>query len=132
MAARPQTTTAGFDVTAAKFRRRPTSPNQKGPRHFLAPYIKRQIVCRMALPKTQHRVPRPCYSLCTGITCKAEVMRVAVVAAAHELARSGGARVAVYEKEDHLGGNGSNTMAVDDGAGGRVHVDLGSMVFNRV
>ncbi|KAF8655180.1 hypothetical protein HU200_061321 [Digitaria exilis] len=66
-------------------------------------------------------------------------MRVAVVgaglsglAAAHELARSGGARVAVYEKEDHLGGNGSKTMAVDDGAGGRVHVDLGSMVFNRM
>nr|CAB3452705.1 unnamed protein product [Digitaria exilis] len=62
-------------------------------------------------------------------------MRVAVVgaglsglAAAHELARSGEARVTVYEKEDHLGGNGSNTMAVEDGAGGRVHVDLGSMM----
>nr|CAB3452703.1 unnamed protein product [Digitaria exilis] len=65
-------------------------------------------------------------------------MRVAVVgaglsglAAAHELARSGEARVTVYEKEDHLGGHGSKTMAVEDGAGGRVHVDLGSMVFSR-
>ncbi|CAN6197605.1 unnamed protein product [Urochloa humidicola] len=64
------------------------------------------------------------------------MMRVAVVggglsglAAAHELARSGGGvRVTVYEKEEHLGGN--KTMAVDDGAGGRVPVDLGCMVFN--
>nr|CAB3456415.1 unnamed protein product [Digitaria exilis] len=62
-------------------------------------------------------------------------MRVAVVgaglsglAAAHELARSGEARVTVYEKEDHLGGHGSKTMAVEDGGGGRVHVDLGSMM----
>jgi predicted NAD/FAD-binding protein len=67
------------------------------------------------------------------------MMRVAVVggglsglAAAHELARSGGARVTVYEKEEHLGGGGNKTMAVDDGAGGRVPVDLGCMVFNRV
>ncbi|CAL5065836.1 unnamed protein product [Urochloa decumbens] len=64
------------------------------------------------------------------------MMRVAVVggglgglAAAHELARSGGARVTVYDKEEHLGGN--KAMAVDDGAGGgRVPVDLGCMVFN--
>ncbi|RCV10474.1 hypothetical protein SETIT_2G115200v2 [Setaria italica] len=67
------------------------------------------------------------------------MMRVAVVggglsglAAAHELARSGGARVTVYEKEEHLGGGGNKTMAVDDGTGGRVPVDLGCMVFNRM
>ncbi|TVU05041.1 hypothetical protein EJB05_48189 [Eragrostis curvula] len=64
-------------------------------------------------------------------------MRVAVVgagvsglAAAHELARSGNARVTVYEKEDYLGGH-ARTVAVDDGAGGTVHLDLGFMVFNR-
>ncbi|XP_025803676.1 uncharacterized protein LOC112882759 isoform X4 [Panicum hallii] len=65
-------------------------------------------------------------------------MRVAVVgaglsglAAAHELARSGGARVTVYEKESHLGGRGNKAVAVDDdGAGGRVLVDLGCMAFN--
>lgn len=65
------------------------------------------------------------------------MMRVAVVgaglsglAAAHELARSGGARVTVYEKENHLGGDAKTTVAgvVDDG----VPVDLGFMVFNRV
>jgi cation diffusion facilitator CzcD-associated flavoprotein CzcO len=67
-------------------------------------------------------------------------MRVAVVgaglsglAAAHELARSGGARVTVYEKESHLGGRGNKAVAVDDdGAGGRVLVDLGCMAFNTV
>ncbi|OEL30053.1 Tuberculostearic acid methyltransferase UfaA1 [Dichanthelium oligosanthes] len=65
-------------------------------------------------------------------------MRVAVVgaglsglAAAHELARSGGVRVTVYEKEDDLGGRGNKTMAVDDGTG-RVVVDLGCMVFNQM
>ena len=66
------------------------------------------------------------------------MMRVAVVGgglsglvAAHELARSGGVRVTVYEKEDCLGG--SKTVAVDGGAaGGRVVVDLGLMVFNPV
>ncbi|GJN04021.1 hypothetical protein PR202_ga21528 [Eleusine coracana subsp. coracana] len=63
-------------------------------------------------------------------------MRVAVVgagvsglAAAHELARSGDARVTVYEKEDYLGGH-ARTVAVDAG-GGAVHLDLGFMVFNR-
>ena len=66
-------------------------------------------------------------------------MRVAVVggslsglAAAHELARSGGARVTVYEKQGHLGGRGNKAVAVDDGAGGRVLVDLGCMAFNTV
>ncbi|KAF8698875.1 hypothetical protein HU200_035136 [Digitaria exilis] len=66
-------------------------------------------------------------------------MRVAVVgagvaglAAAHELARSSGARVTLYEKEDHLGGH-VGTVAVSDGdAGPVVHLDLGFMVFNRV
>nr|CAB3495510.1 unnamed protein product [Digitaria exilis] len=66
-------------------------------------------------------------------------MRVAVVgagvaglAAAHELARSGGARVTLYEKDDHLGGH-VGTVAVNDGdAGSVVHLDLGFMVFNRV
>ena len=67
-------------------------------------------------------------------------MRVAVVggglsglAAAHELASSGGGvRVTVYEKEGHLGGRGNKAVAVDDGAGGRVLVDLGCMAFNTV
>ncbi|CAN6203699.1 unnamed protein product [Urochloa humidicola] len=65
------------------------------------------------------------------------MMRVAVVggglsglAAAHELARSGGARVTLYDKEDHLGGSKTTAAVVDDGAGGRVPVDLGCMVFN--
>ncbi|CAL5087453.1 unnamed protein product [Urochloa decumbens] len=68
-------------------------------------------------------------------------MRVAVVgagvsglAAAHELARSGGGgvRVTVYEKEECLGGH-ARTVAVEDAAGGgTVHLDLGFMVFNRV
>ena len=66
-------------------------------------------------------------------------MRVAVVgagvsglAAAHELARSGGARVTVYEKEDYLGGH-ARTVAVEDAdAAGTVQLDLGFMVFNRV
>jgi cyclopropane-fatty-acyl-phospholipid synthase len=69
-------------------------------------------------------------------------MRVAVVgagvsglAAAHELARSGGGgggvRVTVYEKEDCLGGH-ARTVAVEDAAAGTVHLDLGFMVFNRV
>jgi cyclopropane-fatty-acyl-phospholipid synthase len=38
------------------------------------------------------------------------------MAAAHELARSGGARVTVYEKENYLGGH-ARTMAVEDAAG---------------
>ena len=67
-------------------------------------------------------------------------MRVAVVggslsglAAAHELASSGGGvRVTVYEKEGRLGGRGNKAVAVDDGAGGRVLVDLGCMAFNTV
>lgn len=66
-------------------------------------------------------------------------MRVAVVgagvsglAAAQELAASGGARVTVYEKEDWLGGC-ARTVAVDDGAGaGLIHLDLCPMVFNQV
>ncbi|GJN04020.1 hypothetical protein PR202_ga21527 [Eleusine coracana subsp. coracana] len=67
-------------------------------------------------------------------------MRVAVVgagvsglAAAHELARSGGdVNVTVYEREEHLGGH-TKTVAVDAGdGGGTVHLDLGFMVFNRV
>jgi cyclopropane-fatty-acyl-phospholipid synthase len=71
---------------------------------------------------------------------ESRMMRVAVVgagvsglAAAHELARSGGVRVAVYEKEDCLGGH-ARTVAVDDDAAGDtvVHLDLGFMVFNRV
>jgi predicted NAD/FAD-binding protein len=64
-------------------------------------------------------------------------MRVAVVgaglsglAAAHELARSGGVRVTLYEKEDYLGG-GAKTAAIDVGTD-RVLVDLGFMVFNPV
>jgi predicted NAD/FAD-binding protein len=79
------------------------------------------------------------------VTCKAasignieREMRVAMVGsglsglvAAHELARSGGVRVTVYEKEDHLGG--AKTVAVDGGAEeGRVLVDLGPVVFNPV
>ncbi|KAL6599582.1 hypothetical protein ACP70R_045719 [Stipagrostis hirtigluma subsp. patula] len=65
-------------------------------------------------------------------------MRAAVVgagisglAAAHELSRSGGVRVTVYEKKDHLGGN-ARTVAVDDDIAGRVDLDLAFMVFNRV
>lgn len=66
-------------------------------------------------------------------------MRVAVVgagvsglAAAQELAASGGASVTVYEKEDWLGGC-ARTVAVDDGVGaGLVHLDLCPMVFNQV
>jgi cation diffusion facilitator CzcD-associated flavoprotein CzcO len=65
-----------------------------------------------------------------------KMMRVAVVGgglsglvAAHELARSGGVRVTVYEKEDHLGG--AKTIAVNGGSG-PVPVDLDFMVFNRV
>jgi cyclopropane-fatty-acyl-phospholipid synthase len=66
-------------------------------------------------------------------------MRVAVVgagvsglAAAHELARSGGSRVTVYEKEDYLGGH-ARTVAVEDAdAASTVQLDLGFMVFNRV
>ena len=64
-------------------------------------------------------------------------MRVAVVGgglsglvAAHELARSGGARVTVYEKEEHLGG--AKTVAVNGGSSGPVLVDVDFMVFNRV
>ncbi|OEL25682.1 hypothetical protein BAE44_0013299, partial [Dichanthelium oligosanthes] len=54
------------------------------------------------------------------------------LAAAHELVRSGGARVTLYEEEDHLGGH-ARTMAVDDDdSTGPVHLDLGFMVFNRV
>ncbi|VAH38574.1 unnamed protein product [Triticum turgidum subsp. durum] len=67
-------------------------------------------------------------------------MRVAVVgggvsglAAAHELlAASGGdVRVTLYEQEESLGGN-ARTVAVDDGAGGCVKLDLGFMSFNQV
>ncbi|XBI98182.1 hypothetical protein VPH35_018437 [Triticum aestivum] len=64
-------------------------------------------------------------------------MRVAVVgagvsglAAAQELAASGGARVTVYEKEDWLGGCARRTVAVEDGAG-LVHLDLCPMVFKQ-
>ena len=68
------------------------------------------------------------------------MMRVAVVgagvtglSAAHELvARSGGARVTLYEKEPYLGGDVARTVAVDDGGSGPVNLDLGFMVFNRV
>lgn len=66
-------------------------------------------------------------------------MKVAVVgggvtglAAAHQLARSGGARVTLYEKEDHLAGGYARTVDVDDGSAGSVHLDLSLMVFNRV
>ncbi|KAL6861569.1 hypothetical protein ACP4OV_017269 [Aristida adscensionis] len=65
------------------------------------------------------------------------MMRVAVVggglsglAAAHELARCGGTRVTVYEKEAHLGGHRIKAMAVDDGAGRLLDVDLACMLFN--
>ncbi|KAM3298675.1 hypothetical protein ACQJBY_040256 [Aegilops geniculata] len=67
-------------------------------------------------------------------------MRVAVVgggvsglAAAHELlAASGGdVRVTLYEQDESLGGN-ARTVAVDDGAGGCVKLDLGFMSFNQV
>ncbi|WVZ64255.1 hypothetical protein U9M48_013805, partial [Paspalum notatum var. saurae] len=68
----------------------------------------------------------------------AEMMRVAVVgaglsglAAAYEVARSGGTRVTLYDKEDRLGGD-AKTVAVDDNGGtGRLLVDLGFMAFNR-
>jgi cyclopropane-fatty-acyl-phospholipid synthase len=57
---------------------------------------------------------------------------VSRLAAAHELARSGSARMTVYEKENCLGGN-ARTMAVEDAdAAVTVHLDLGFMVFNRV
>ncbi|XP_037487880.1 uncharacterized protein LOC119366277 isoform X4 [Triticum dicoccoides] len=70
-------------------------------------------------------------------------MRVAVVgggvsglAAAHELllaaSGGGGVRVTLYEEEDRLGGCAARTVAVDDGAGGCVHLDLGFMAFNQV
>ncbi|KAJ1296603.1 hypothetical protein BS78_01G314400 [Paspalum vaginatum] len=69
-------------------------------------------------------------------------MKVAVVgagaaglAAAHELARSGGGalQVALYEKQDRLGGHACRTVDVDDGSSGTVHLHLGgfSMVFNQ-
>ncbi|XP_044968572.1 uncharacterized protein LOC123428430 isoform X1 [Hordeum vulgare subsp. vulgare] len=68
-------------------------------------------------------------------------MRVAVVgggvsglAAAHELlAASGGGdvRVTLYEQEESLGGH-ARTVAVEDGAGGCVNLDLGFMSFNQV
>ncbi|CAN6306163.1 unnamed protein product [Urochloa humidicola] len=64
-------------------------------------------------------------------------MRVAVVgagvaglAAAHELARSGGVQVTLYEKEQDLSGD-AGTVTIDDGAGS-LHLDTGFMVFNRV
>jgi cyclopropane-fatty-acyl-phospholipid synthase len=69
-------------------------------------------------------------------------MRVAVVggsvsglAAAHELLATGGGgsgvRVTLYEAEDCLGGN-ARTVAVGDGAGSEVQLDLGFMSFNQV
>ncbi|KAF7019440.1 hypothetical protein CFC21_032616 [Triticum aestivum] len=67
-------------------------------------------------------------------------MRVAVVgggvsglAAAHELlVTSGGdVRVTLYEQEESLGGH-ARMVAVDDGAGGCVKLDLGFMSFNQV
>ncbi|XP_066397517.1 uncharacterized protein [Miscanthus floridulus] len=59
-------------------------------------------------------------------------MRVAVVGAGVSgLARSGGARVTVYEKEDYLGGH-ARTVAVEDADAGTVQLDLGFMVFNRM
>ena len=48
------------------------------------------------------------------------------------VARSGGARVTLYEKEPYLGGDVARTVAVDDGGSGPVNLDLGFMVFNRV
>ncbi|CAN6284248.1 unnamed protein product [Urochloa humidicola] len=66
-------------------------------------------------------------------------MRVAVVgagvaglAAAHELARSGGVQVTLYEKEHHLGGDARTVAVDDDGGAGHVNLDLSFMVFNRV
>jgi cyclopropane-fatty-acyl-phospholipid synthase len=51
---------------------------------------------------------------------------------AHELARSGFARVTVYEKENCLGGH-ARTMTVEDAdTVVTMHLDLGFMVFNRV
>jgi cyclopropane-fatty-acyl-phospholipid synthase len=67
-------------------------------------------------------------------------MKVAVVgggvsgpAAAHELLATGGdgVRVTLYEAEDCLGGN-ARTVAVADGAGREVQLDLGFMSFNQV
>ncbi|KAM3391117.1 hypothetical protein ACQJBY_012652 [Aegilops geniculata] len=67
-------------------------------------------------------------------------MRVAVVgggvsglAAAHELLAASdgdGVRVTLYEQEDSLGGH-ARTVAVDDGAGGCVQLDLGFLSFNK-
>ncbi|WVZ57372.1 hypothetical protein U9M48_007765 [Paspalum notatum var. saurae] len=58
---------------------------------------------------------------------------VAGLAAAHELARSGGgALVTLYEKQDHLGGHACRTVDVDDGSSSTVRLDLGFMVFNQV
>uniref|UniRef100_A0ACD5Y406 Uncharacterized protein n=2 Tax=Avena sativa TaxID=4498 RepID=A0ACD5Y406_AVESA len=66
-------------------------------------------------------------------------MKVAVVgggvsglAAAHELLATGGGgvRVTLYEAEDRLGGH-ARTVAVSDGAGGKVQLDLGFMSFNQ-
>jgi cyclopropane-fatty-acyl-phospholipid synthase len=57
---------------------------------------------------------------------------VSGLAAAHELARSGFARVTVYEKENCLSGH-ARTMVVEDAdAVVTVQLDLGFMVFNRV
>ncbi|ONM26220.1 hypothetical protein ZEAMMB73_Zm00001d007182 [Zea mays] len=51
---------------------------------------------------------------------------------AHELARSGFARVTVYEKENCLGGH-ARTMTVEDAdTVVTMHLDLGFMVFNRI
>ncbi|KAM0832325.1 hypothetical protein ACQ4PT_065001 [Festuca glaucescens] len=67
-------------------------------------------------------------------------MRVAVVgggvsglAAAHELLATsgGGVRVTLYEEDGRLGGH-ARTVAVSDGAGGEVQLDLGFMSFNKV
>uniref|UniRef100_J3NCJ0 Amine oxidase domain-containing protein n=1 Tax=Oryza brachyantha TaxID=4533 RepID=J3NCJ0_ORYBR len=68
------------------------------------------------------------------------MMRVAVVgggasglAAAHELATSGGISVTVYEKEDCLGGSLARTAAGDvDGGEHVLRLDLASMVYNSV
>jgi cyclopropane-fatty-acyl-phospholipid synthase len=67
-------------------------------------------------------------------------MRVAVLgggvsglAAAHELLATsgGGVRVTLYEAEECLGGH-ARTVAVGDGAGREVQLDLGFMSFNQV
>ncbi|WVZ57371.1 hypothetical protein U9M48_007764 [Paspalum notatum var. saurae] len=59
---------------------------------------------------------------------------VAGLAAAHELARSGGGAVQVtlYEKQDHLGGHACRTVDAEVDDGTTVHLDLGFMVFNQV